>query len=471
MKGRLSVPDDWEALTAAALAGLAGFHVLGNAAALALGLPRRPVQGAFLATFLGLATYGYSRAYDVRQAVQSFRLRRLGAVLAGLVGLVAIKAWTAGARGLSLDPYAISVGIIVPAWLLVVGLLVLTGLGRARNREMGPPVASGMLGPVLVGLLGGLVTVAYLFGPEPGDIMMTFGGSVIQASTAAAALGGVALVAVHGWPKPVALALAVYLVFVATSRTGILVSGALLGASVLSIALDSRATGARVRESLGQVVLVAGCVVAVVLLARSSLFFPYASSRPAVVRDVRVPDGTKTAAEWDAFMVRFGRLGRVVPGVIPEGEGGVTGAFRKADSRWPLVLDSVGAVAANPWGYWPERFDAVTSIWCGRPLICPYPHNLLLEVAFHFGWLPGSLLAIGLAFAAWRAVLTLARGRLSTRVAAVGFLAYLGTAQFSGDLVDSVYALGFAVAWHATQSVPLAAGPARHRSATAGCPR
>lgn len=128
-----------------------------------------------------------------------------------------------------------------------------------------------------------------------------------------------------------------------------------------------------------------------------------------------------------------------------------------ADSRWVLVQKSLLAIAANPLGYWPRPFERQTQIYCGRPEICPYPHNVALEVGYHFGWLPFGIMILGLAVLGVRAILALMQPDLLLRVSSIAFLGHLGFAQVSGNLLDHTLALGFGIVWTATQAQVAAA--------------
>ncbi len=425
---------------ASGFVGLIAFHVLGNAAALVLSLPRRPIQAMLLAGFGALTVYGQGRHWDVRRVTGGSATRWLVCVLAGWGAFLAARWALMNGPGAEPSVYAVEVALIAPLWLAFAARAVRPWRVAAPS-PMPPPSGFGF---VVMGLLGLLASVAYTRGPEPRDVMMTFGGSTIQAGAAAAALGGVALVTLRGWQRAVGLTLAMYLVFVATSRAGVVLLLALFAAHVASAALGGRRMGRLVREWAGSSVLFVLCGVLVVLLARGSFFFPYLSSRPAQVR-VEYPHASLT--EWDAFVERFGRLRRPVSVDVGRSSSGLIEGLRSADTRWVLVLDTVKVLAANPWGYWPRPFEEVAPVRCGRPPVCAYPHNLLLDVGFHFGWVPLAILAGGLVVCGVRAVATLAGGSLPARVAAVGFLAYLGVAQLSGDLVDSLYPLGFGAAW------------------------
>lgn len=89
---------------------------------------------------------------------------------------------------------------------------------------------------------------------------------------------------------------------------------------------------------------------------------------------------------------------------------------------------------------------------CGVPgfsqYLCGYPHNLILEIGFHFGWLPAMIVAAGLLAWGIQVVRHLGPGNATTiRVSGVAFLAWLTFAIVSGSLIDHLIPLLLGGIW------------------------
>jgi hypothetical protein len=108
----------------------------------------------------------------------------------------------------------------------------------------------------------------------------------------------------------------------------------------------------------------------------------------------------------------------------------------------------------QPLGYWPQEFQAIVRTSCG-PELCSYPHNLLLEIGFNFGWIPLALMVFGLSNWVFRVLQTVTPPHpLPVQVVGIGFLGHLGFAQLSGNLLDHTVALLLGLLWMAIQVLP-----------------
>jgi len=436
------------ARTGAALAflGLAVFPMLGSALALLLDLPRRHVQFAFLVIFAVLLV-GSLRVV-LQPAGRRLQTRSLlwASIIAGVLtarmitglalqdGPPAATAWAAGALAL--------------AWLVLLVYHLIVRFPGARNEGHESP---RWFTYIVVAVIVTLAVIAYRKGPEAGEAYMAFGGSTIQMGTGSAILAGVALGALSGPWRVVALVAATYLVFVSTSRTGILLWIALCLLTIVARALR-RSEGRSVPLSLGGHFLILAAGIALVILPVGHVqFYPYRSSRLGPegahieFRDRRLTDA-------EAMYFRYRRLDRLFMGPsmdtdLPPGQVQRLEDEGAADSRWILLAKSVRVVAAHPWGSWPERFDRRTEIYCGRPPLCEYPHNLALEIGYHFGWPAMAAAVLGLIALGTRVLLLLGHPSVLPNVASTTLLGALGFTQVSGNLIDHSGALLLAAAW------------------------
>jgi hypothetical protein len=447
---RAGAPPDPETLTACALVGVAAFPVVGNALAWLVGMPRRASQALVLVLFASLVAYGWCRLHPGGIPVRDAVRRRLSYALLVSAALVAGLSVIAVARGAWPPTYAVSSAMVVPLWLTL-AVASLLGWVRVRQPEKKRCTTSPAFNRFICALLFALALIAYFRGPDTGEVVMAFGGSTTVAGTSAAILGGVALGALRGWYRPIGLLLAVYLSFLATSRTGVLLFVVLFAAISVAAWIDARDARARRRKLAGDCALFLICIVVVVFPAQFSAYYPYFSSRPGEA-GARLVYGEEKLAEWELFELRYGRIGRLIqdPGQGEAAAGtGLVERLEGADNRWEILLRTIRVVAANPWGYWPQPFEQVAKIRCARPPLCRYPHNVVLEVGFHFGWIPLGLVALGLLVLGIRTVATLNHGAVTVRVTAIALLGYLVFAQFSGDLLDNLVAVGLGMLWMA----------------------
>lgn len=449
-----------EILTACALVGLAVFPLVGNVLALWVPVPRRAAQAAALILFGAFALYGSISLFGSLPLWSRSTARRLMVGLLLGMALIGVPVAIGIRSGLRPSPYAITVASVSPLWLAVVVASLLDR--RKMSRRLGPFVLSERFNRFVLALLAAAALTAYVKGPDRGEVQMAFGGSTTLAGMSAAMLGGVALAAAQRWYKVVSLLLALYLCFLATSRTGVLLFVA-ISAAVLAAPLI-RGAGVRGAERLMRDgVLLIACTVVVVLPARFSAYYPYLTSRPGE-SGARFIEGVGKVPEWDAFVLRFGRIARLFrgggkwtglpPTEQPKAREAAVAALERAgsgDSRWVIIFDSLKAVARSPWGHWPRPFDQVVRLYCGRPPICAYPHNLILEIGYHFGWIPAGAVALGMAFWVVRALQALAHPALLLRVASVALLAHLAFAQVSGNLLDHSTALTLGLLWMAVR--------------------
>jgi hypothetical protein len=440
--------------TAIALAGIAVFPVLGNAAALVAGLPRRVAQAALLLIFIGLLVNSARGSYRLSEIRQALSITRLRWVLAVAVGLVLLPVGIALGAGQRPAMYAVAAAVLTAAWLVLL-LYHLTGPAQAVRLTAEMP-GHPEFDRAIVVLLTGIALVAYLMGPDPGDAYMAFRGSTTQAGTCAAILAAIALAVLQGWQRFVSLLLSLYVSFIAASRTGVLLLLVLMVIVLVTRAANEKGATAGARAILRGVLLLGAGAAMVVGPAAWSLFYPYASSRPAPA-GAHIEYKDRLLTDGEGLALRYKRLLRLVRAPIlvadlPPSEIERLDEEGLAESRWVLVRKSLRTIVANPIGYWPRPFARQTQIYCGRPPICPYPHNVALEVGYHFGWVPFGVMILGLALLAVRAVFTLMQPDLLVRVSSIAFLGHLGFAQVSGNLLDHTLALGFGIVWTATRA-------------------
>lgn len=437
------------ARTAAAFAfvGLGMFPVLGSALALVLDLPRRPVQFALLGVFVLLL------AGSLRVALQSMTihdLRTRSFLWASAVAAFLVARMLTGLRPGGDRPAATAwaVGAVAFAWLVLLVYHLIVRFPRAGGTAHEPP---RWFTHVLTAASVSVAAIAYLRGPEPGDAYMAFRGSTIQIGTGSAILAGVALGAVTGPWRLAALVPATYLAFVSTSRTAVLL-GALLALLVIARRAARRTSMRQVARSLGgDLVCLIAAVVLVVLPNGRIDFYPYWSSRlgpegaHVVFRNRRLTDAEALFQRYQRLRRLF--LGPAVPADFTLEEVQRLEAEGLVDSRWILLTKSVRVVAAHPWGSWPEHFDRKVEIYCGCPRLCEYPHNLALEIGYHFGWPAAAAAILGLVLLGTRALLLVGHPSLLLNVASITLLGALGFTQVSGNLIDHAGALLLATAW------------------------
>lgn len=434
--------------TAIAFLGIAVFPLLGNALALLLGLPRRPVQLLLLAAFAGVLAVSVSKAIIVNglRSIPPGKPFSL-TLAASVIILIPARITAVMFAGTRPGAYAWAAAVLTVAWLA----LCARQLSVRFDDAAGPPEPQppGFTYATLV-MAAGLAGIAYLKGPEPGDAYMAFRGSTIQAGTSASVFSAIALGALRGWWRPAALLPATYLVFVASSRTGLILW---LGLSLLIVAARGlRTPRPRAPRSIaGDLLLLVAVGTAVMLPVGRVEYYPYASSRlGAEGGHVEFRDRMLTDAE--ALRMRYLRFLRLVRGPQVRSDLSLSELRRLedeglAESRWVMLSTSIGAVRSRPWGYWPESFAARTQIYCGRPPLCEYPHNLELEIGYHFGWPPLVLTALGLIVLGIRAAAGVSHPAFLARVSSIVLLGLLGFTQVSGDLVDHTVPLFAAIVW------------------------
>ncbi|HXF83481.1 MAG TPA: hypothetical protein VNN19_12095 [bacterium] len=452
-------------LTALGVVGIGVFPVVGNALALALGIPRRLAQLVVLALAIAILL---PRSRQVFQVFSMLITRRVRWIVVPVFTLIALPGLIRMRESTSLSTYAAWAAIMGLSWLL----LLLVHLLHKSSVLLHKPVHSPndgawgkTFGMALVLIIGSLALIAYLYGPDPDNAYMAFRGSTTVAGTTAAILAAIALLLPDGAWRPIGLFFAVYLNFIATSRTGLL----------LLFILGGIALWTQRHVLMRNLVLVLVCGVLVILLTATNRYFPYASSRPG-------PEGahviylTERLTDWEGIQHRYTRILRIgrIPAPLfprrtlsPEPQTRILRIGRipaphlppdvikrleesgEGDSRWIIWSGTLAAIAGRPWGNWPMPFADATQIYCGRPPICPYPHNLVLEVGYHFGWLALGIMVSGIALLAFRALRAAGEGDLLVRLSSIVLLGQLGLAQFSGDLRDHGLVLFSAVLWTA----------------------
>lgn len=452
-----------ETLMACSLAGLSLFPVLGNILAYLTGLPRRPSQIVAFAIFMGLVAYGLAQLHIVRilfsRSVAN-DIMTAAALSAGMIGTYVLF-WIA--QGVSPTGYAWLSALMTTAWLFAVVVhalsrRILTGTIQASKPKSGLKGYEGFLSVLIITI----ALAAYLFGPdEQGEAFMAFRGSTIQMGVCAAILGALALATLRGWYQAVALPGAIYLIVLSTARAGVLLFLGLSAITLLSLwiygkRLDPGGAGISILRQV--LLLIMWMVLITAPMALKSEHYPYFSSTYIVPEKFKETTyklaglvGQRVHV-WDELMIRFDRLTRVVP---RESSLNDIQELKHSDARWGLLLDSAKRVMEKPLGYWPQDFRSIVRTSCG-PQPCSYPHNLFLEIGFHFGWIPLAFIAFGLSYWVFGVCQTVTpHYSASVRVAGIGFLGHLGFAQFSGNLLDHVVALFLGLLWMAVRILPV----------------
>jgi len=390
----------------------------------------------------------------VRENLRRTAKRRVATLGLSLTGVAVVALPRVAAKTYPTPyPYGVLAAILVALWVwfsLESLVSFPTRPGRQEEKDAAEPLAAGWLAACLVGVSVGLAALAYLQGPEPGDGYMAFRGSTTVAGAGAAILAAVVLHLLRGWRRVVALQCAVYLGYVASSRTGVVLLAALGAVVIVSAVWCGQTRTAAVWSSCKMVVAVGVTAALAVVPARLNHFYPYLASRGDLARvdyrDFKLND-------YQALAKRYERLFRLISplaGALSPGRADAIAGVRRrlegSDGRWTLLLESTGVVFGNAWGYWPRSFDGVVAIRCGVPPICKYPHNLLLEIGFHFGWLPLLVVSAGSMAGVARGISALKNEDVGARVTAICFLGHIGLSMLAGNLFDHVIALGLGLA-------------------------
>jgi len=440
---------DVVALGACALVGIAMSPILGNAAALVINVPRRLMQVVALLTSAGFAVHAARHLLSPAALRHSLPLRRFGYALLGSAAFVAVRVGAALMAGERPSLYAIFVALATPVWM---ALLLTNLIEQQHPKPAANPVHASLNFNVFVaGLSLGIALTAYFLGPDPGEIHMGFRGSTTHVGTSAATLVAIALAVLKGWSRVASVLLGGYLNFLATSRTGFLVLIFMVVIVVLARAREHSRAIQGTTSALRDTGLIVICAVLLVYPTRYSTYYPYVSSRPGP-SGARVEFLNRKLTDSDALQQRYKRVVRLFRGPVAPDDLTFTEIQRLeaeglADSRWTIISQTLRTIAADPWGYWPKPFEQATTIYCGRPPVCRYPHNLALEIGYHFGWVPFAIAAVGSVVLFFRTVMAVTHPALLVRISAITLLAYLAFAQVSGNLLDQSLTLGFFVAW------------------------
>jgi hypothetical protein len=380
------------------------------------------------------------------------------------IGLTSLIALPPLAQGRMPDHYTAAAYITTIAWLAAAIFALASFFGIPGPRGCLPVKWKTTLTAVYVELVVaavGLAGIAYARGPDPGKVYMAFGGSPIVSGTAAAIIAGLGLM-LFDWRRAlVPVSCATYLAFVGTARTTVLVALAVVGGISFADALGrwgrtaALAATKRFALSLGTVGM---CLVLVAVPARMWTFYPFLSSRPGQVICAETrPDCCFDTKEY--FFLHFRRWDRLARAIlprlgasVPREETCLLSLAPQAETRINLIIKSVQAIASRPLGWWPRRFDEIVPVECGVPgisqYLCGYPHNLVLEIGFYFGWLPLAIMAAGLLAWAIQVVRQLGPNSVTpVRISGVAFLAWLTFAMVSGNLVDHLIPLLLGGIW------------------------
>ncbi len=443
---------------------IAIFPTVGNAVAILTEISRRGWQIALLMVSLGTFAYSLVHLRMLHQLRDGAILRHAGISVSVALGLTAVTVASAFVHQEWPSAYAVAALLMTVVWLSVVLLnflwpFIIHGHHSANPSDTEP--MTSVLGCVIFVVAAGLTLVAYFAGPDPGQVYMAFRGSTIQAGLTGAILAGLSLALARGWFRLLLVVLAFYIGFVSTSRTAVLGVLTVSIALVVSEVVGDRAASVHAtwKRTLQYAGLLALSVAVVVTPALAWTFYPYFSSRPSHVIIFTFPRGqVETFAESEIFFLRFGRWGRLARAIGGGTIGGGTiGGVTRQEGRIDLLVQSVKAVASRPFGWWPVPFDQVVPLECGVPgassHLCGYPHNLVVEVGFHFGWMPALVLASGLLAWTIRVVRSLrAHNSLLTRISGLCFLGWLVFSQLSGNLLDHVPTLILGFVWMAAQT-------------------
>lgn len=446
-----------------ALIVLALVPTLGNALAVLTDLPRRGWQIASFAGSLGVLLTGLFRSGTFRGRIPpQFRWSIIIAFVVAL-GLTLTMAAPALTKGAKPGGYAVAAFAIATGWLAAALFNVMWQFGFHRTRLSHKPVASPsprIVRSLILLISAGLAFIAYFKGPDPAQAYMSFGGSPIVTGTTAAIIASFGFVLAKGWFRFFSVLGATYLAFVATVRTSALVLLTVLASLVLADSLTGEKSplvpgvAKRLLNYLGVLTL---CLALVIVPARFWTFYPFFSSHPGQV--VCLKNGERPCIDQqEYFFLQFRRWERLYKAIltrlgvkgleIPEPAMPIT-LMPRAEGRLDLTIGSIRVVGRRPMGWWPDPFEQVMPMECGVPGVskyfCTYPHNLVLEIGFHFGWLHLLILFVGLLAWSIRVVRSLRSDSPPVvRISGVSFLAWLAFAMVSGNLIDhmSAFLLG-----------------------------
>lgn len=394
-------------LAIASIAALGSFPFLGNMVT----YPhfsdfRRYVQLMILASSLALLGWVVLRSCPtpVRSLV-AFAKKSLCVFLSTfgflLLFLVLFSDWRSAGLQQWFEVIAVS-AIISSLWI---------ALGVGASSKPPRPVSYSSLSLLPIFLVGSYASVAaWWFGPVPLEALVNFQGSTIFVA-AGACIGFfcILFLSPNFWTWLLALPF-LFIVVVSTARSAVPIMVYFSFALGVRAAFLTRGSwgwkGLRFAGvSLVPIVLYLSLILSTFMGDR---FYPYQaaskSSEEILYRNAE-------------FFCRYTRILRLVnvggysmvdllPGnpesyekyvsefVGRKGLEGLNASLEGKDDRYELWFQSYKAISQRWQGHWPRLFSEKVQVKCDRFNFCAYPHNLILDMAFKFGWFFGILVFI-----------------------------------------------------------------------------
>jgi len=111
----------------------------------------------------------------------------------------------------------------------------------------------------------------------------------------------------------------------------------------------------------------------------------------------------------------------------------------QGESRTEIIRKTYKLIQDRPQGWWPKSYSNEIDFFCNSNMKCQYPHNILLETSFYFGFILGLayLFALILLSLNLLKVVIFGTNPLLTGISVV-ILIHLFGAQFTGTFYDLV---------------------------------
>lgn len=112
------------------------------------------------------------------------------------------------------------------------------------------------------------------------------------------------------------------------------------------------------------------------------------------------------------------------------------------DDRMKIFAYSSEIISKRITGYWPASFQETSKLGY------KYPHNVLLEISFYYGWIVGVFVVLGMSCFVFTLIVRLVRtGSLTEMAIAVAVAANFARMQISSNLFDHLNILLLALMW------------------------
>lgn len=460
-KPRKFLPDHSVSLLAIGVLLLATFPLLGNALALPIGLPRRPLQLFVLLGSFGLLLPALLPATAIPASLRQGSRWGLGMALGtAIVSAISQTQWPGGEAFFKWGWLAL--------WLSVSVSVLLCLRQRPQSAPPSPDTRRLLFrGLALVGW--GLAFVVWWTGPETGQVLIRLGGSEIIVAVCAAVGLFTSLYSLPWRQKLLACPPYAYLLIFSTSRTGVLLLPVLTAVVSLAVLCRPATTARRLGRTAGHLLFLGLLFLGLVApIGERSPAYPFrafhvdpnevtfrtAEFYKRSMRSLRAmhtvgvieisadPNAPGLGNAVAHYLVRkIAELeGDLAYRLIPDARGG--------ELRWKLLVEAAQKTAATPLGHWPVAYRHTTALDCGKNVRCNYPHNLLLEFGYHWGWLPLLTLLVALIGFGARSLWDLARsGNATLEIIAIAWWVHLTAVQTTGTLRDHFIPLVLMALW------------------------